>query len=125
MGDDAALLTDFLDGALTPAEHARVVERLAREPDLAEQLEQAEAARNLLMGLKPAAVPADFARKTRRQLRRKRAFRVRSFGLGRFGIEVFAILVLVAMAVLWFSLELGSNTPTVPDSPASSPPSNP
>lgn len=122
MGDDAALLTEFLDGELSREQHEHVLRRLQNEPELADELARAEAARALLSGLAPAHVPADFARKARRQLRRKRAFR-RSWGAaGRFGIEIFALIALVLMFAFWLFLE-ASSTKGPGDDPSPAPPS--
>lgn len=105
MRDDAALLTDFLEGELPPERRAEVERRLAAEPDLALALAEAEAVRRLLGGLSPAEAPADFARKTRRRLRRKRAFRPRAVVVERFGIEIFAVVAAVTMFAVYFFLE--------------------
>lgn len=109
MRDDAALLTDFLEGELPPERRAELERRLAVEPELAQALAEAEAGRRLLGGLAPAEVPLDFARKTRRRLRRKRAFRPRAVVVERFGIEIFAVVAAVTMFAVYFFMEAEKN----------------
>ena len=106
MSDDAVLLTDFLEGALPPERRAEVERRLAAEPELALALEEAAAGRGLLAGLAPAEVPADFARKARRRLKRKRGFRPRALVIERFGIEIFAVIAAVTMFAVYMMLEM-------------------
>lgn len=105
MRDDAALLTDFLEGELPPERHAEVERRLAAEPELAQALAEAEAGRSLLGALPAVEAPNDFARKTRRRLRRKRAFRPRAVVVERFGVEIFAVVAAVTMFAVYFFME--------------------
>ena len=104
--DEAALLTDFLDGELSPEAREAVLRRLEREPDLAAALAAAQAGRALLTGLPPVPVPLDFERKARRRLTRKRAFRARPMFMERFGAEVFAIVAVVAIFAVYLFLTL-------------------
>ncbi|MCK6574859.1 hypothetical protein L6V77_27630 [Myxococcota bacterium] len=104
--DDDALLTDYLDDALPPAQRAAVQQRLAADPAFAAALSEAEAARALLGGLPPIDVPVDFARGARRRLRRKRAFRSRGAIAVGFRIEVFAVMAAAAMFAVYLFLEV-------------------
>ena len=114
MRDDAALLTDFLDGELPPERRAEIERRLESEPDLAAALAEAEAGRLLLGGLPAPEVPLDFARHARRRLKRKRAFRPRRAGMERFGVEIFAVVAAVAMFAVYLFLEIEQSRPLGP-----------
>jgi anti-sigma factor RsiW len=104
--DDDALLTDYLDDALSPAQRAAVRQRLDADPAFATALAEAEAARALLGGLPAVEVPLDFARGARRRLRRKRGFRSRGAAAMGFRVEVFAVMAAAAMFAVYLFLEV-------------------
>ena len=95
-------LTEWLDGwtdDVVPDE-ARVW--MARDPELARELEAAHEARALLGALRPVSPPAGLARKARRTMRKRQARDLRVFVAGRLSAEIFVVVALgAAVAALW------------------------
>ncbi len=72
MNGDDAILTDYLDGRLSPGEAAAFEARLAAEAGLSKRLRLARAARELLRASAPA-MPADLKAALKREARRRAA----------------------------------------------------
>lgn len=106
-----AMLSDYVDGTLTPAERAEVDAALATDPALRAELDEVRASMKLLKSLPPAAAPADLGKSVEETIHRRSAGRF--FGRRTLGDRVpFGVLLILAAIALVIIAGLLWSSPT-------------
>ncbi|MBP8807471.1 MAG: zf-HC2 domain-containing protein [Kofleriaceae bacterium] len=124
----AAMLSDYVDGTLAPADRAEVEAALAADPALRAEVDELRASVGALKSLPPTAAPPDLGKSVEERIHRRSAgrfFARRTLG-DRVPFGVLLIVALIALvillAVLWSSPtgSLKRPPPAPPEPPAES-----
>lgn len=107
----AAMLSDYVDGTLAPAERAEVEAALAADPALRAEVEELRASVGALKSLPPTAAPPELGRSVEERINQRSAGRF--FGRRTLGDRVpFGVLLIVALIALVAILALLWSSPT-------------
>ncbi|MBK9033046.1 MAG: zf-HC2 domain-containing protein [Myxococcales bacterium] len=108
-----AMLADYVDGTLTPAERAEVEAALAADPELRAEVEDLRGSMGLLKSLSPAAAPPELGKTVEDTIHRRSAGRF--FGRRTLGdrvpfgvLLILGLIALVAIVALLWSSPSGS-----------------